>query len=96
MYRLVLLVFCLVFAITGIRPALAQPNVVVWDPIKGTGERRFTLSPEHMDQVASWLAQAGIKVTRLTAEQLADTNITATRASSRPRGRAFVKFLEQL
>ncbi len=74
MYRLALLVFCLVFAITGIRPAQAHPNVVVWDPVKGTGERRFTLSPEHMDQVASWLSQAGIKVTRLTADQLADKN----------------------
>jgi hypothetical protein len=51
---------------------LAQTSVVVWDPIKGTGERRFTLSPEHMNQVASWLTQAGIKVTRLTSEQLAD------------------------
>ncbi|MFG0248232.1 MAG: hypothetical protein ACF8OB_05040 [Phycisphaeraceae bacterium JB051] len=74
MYRLALLVFCLVFAITGIRPVQAQPNVVVWDPVKGTGERRFTLSPDHMDQVASWLAQAGIKITRLTAEALADKN----------------------
>lgn len=50
----------------------AQPRVAVWDPIKGTGEQHFTLSPEHLTHVASVLKQAGMQVTRVTAEQLND------------------------
>lgn len=53
--------------------AFAQtPRVAVWDPVKGTQEGRFALDLAYLDRVASWLAEAGVQVERVTTEQIGD------------------------
>lgn len=63
-----------IFAITNLFSA--ENGVVVFDPdgSSNEGTNRFKLLPEKLDQTAAWLKEAGIPVTRLTAEQIADTS----------------------
>ncbi len=54
-------------------PALADPaRVAVWDPEFGTVETRFTIDRALLDRAAGWLGAAGMRVTRLGADAIAD------------------------
>ncbi len=66
---LLLLSVCLLGAVTAAR---AQPRIAVWDPQKSTNGSNFDVNAEYLTHVAQVLDKNGVKVTRLTAEQIAD------------------------
>lgn len=65
----------LLICLTAGIQAYGQGRVAVWDPIKGTSERRFTLSTEHLDEAANTVKQGGFKVSRITAQQMNNPSI---------------------
>jgi putative intracellular protease/amidase len=60
-----LLVFCL--------SAQAKPRVALWNPEQGTTSSRFQIDLDWLNQIAGWLAESDVETTRLTAEQIEDT-----------------------
>ena len=67
--RFPLLLFALGLGAIG---ALAAPRVAVFDAGLGTTETRFKLDSAHLDQVTSWLKEAGIEAVRVNADQIND------------------------
>lgn len=56
----------------GALRAETVPRVAVWDPEKPASHSRVQLFAEHLDRAAGSWRRSGVKVMRLTAEQLAD------------------------
>ena len=56
----------------GAASLAATPRVAVWDPQMLTKEGRFKIDLKLHDQAAQWLQAAGMPVSRVTAQQIAD------------------------
>jgi hypothetical protein len=65
-----LLILAVAFSIAD---AGAAPRVAVWNPETGTTSSRFKIDRDWLNRVAVWLTGGGVQVSRLSAEQIEDT-----------------------